>query len=193
VPSAVLADNTPIGVTFLGRAGDDARLASIGAAYHAATGLPLGALGTGTAPAAISAEAPRNNEVAVAVAGAHLSGMPLNGELVALGARFLEATETSADYRLFALTKAAPPKGAVLRVKDGQGGAIAIELWALPVEAFGRLVAGVPPPLSIGTVRLKDGRAVKGFLAEPEGVAGARDVTDLGGWKAAFTALSRGA
>ena len=54
----------------------------------------------------------------------------------------------------------------------------------MPAESFGRFVAGVPPPLSIGTLRLADGRAVKGFLVEPEGVAGARDISSYGGWRA---------
>ena len=39
----------------------------------------------------------------VAVVGAHLRGQPLNSQLGNLGASFLEATTTSADYRLYAL------------------------------------------------------------------------------------------
>jgi allophanate hydrolase len=31
---------------------------------------------------------------------------------------------------------------------------------------------------------LDNGRPVKGFLAEPQGVAGARDISSFGGWRA---------
>ena len=56
--------------------------------------------------------------------------------------------------------------------------------WALSTAGFGALVASVPPPLSIGTLALSDGRNVKGFLVEAEGTAGANDISDFGGWRA---------
>ena len=59
-----------------------------------------------------------------------------------------------------------------------------MELWALSVEAFGKFVADIPPPMAIGTVLLSDGRSIKGFLVEPEGLVGARDITAFGGWRA---------
>jgi len=58
------------------------------------------------------------------------------------------------------------------------------------MEGFGRFVASVPPPLSIGTIRLNDGNLVKGFLVEAEAVAGARDISSFGGWRA-FRAAGR--
>ena len=76
-----------------------------------------------------------------------------------------------------------PPKPGLLRVADGGGAAIEVELWAMPAEPFGRFVAAVPPPLSIGTIRLADGRMVKGFLVEAQAVAGARDISSFGGWR----------
>ena len=97
VPSSLRADGIPFGVTLLAPAGQDALLASIGRAFHADTGLPLGALGLPQAPLAAMTPAPAADEIAVAVVGAHLSGMPLNGELKALGARLLEATSTAPD------------------------------------------------------------------------------------------------
>jgi len=108
--------------------------------------------------------------------------MPLNRELTASGARFLEESATAADYRLF-LLPGAPAKPGLLRV-DGDGAAIAVELWAMPADAFGRFVATVPPPLSIGTLTLADGRTVKGFLVEAAATAGARDISAFGGWRA---------
>ena len=126
---------------------------------------------------------PAAGEIALAVVGAHLSGMPLNGELRALGARFSRPRATAPDYRLYALPARTPPKPGLLRVAAREGAAIEIEAWALSVEAFGRLVAAIPDPLSIGTVRLADGRAMKGFLVEAEAVTGARDITGFGGWR----------
>ena len=74
-------------------------------------------------PLAAIAPAPAADEIAIAVVGAHLSGMPLNGELKALGARLLEATSTAPDYRLYALAGSNPPKPGLLRVASGKGSA----------------------------------------------------------------------
>jgi allophanate hydrolase len=184
VPAAMRADGTPFGVTFLAPAGGDAALASIGRVFHADTGLPLGALGCAQPPLATVPAMPADGEIALAVVGAHLSGMPLNGELRALGGRLLETRKTSPDYRLYTLADAEPPKPGLIRTGNGEGAAIEVEIWALPAEGFGRFVAAVPPPLSIGTIVLDDGRSVKGFLVEPQGVAGARDISSFGGWRA---------
>jgi allophanate hydrolase len=45
VPAAMLPDGVPFGLTLIGRAGDDARIASIARRFHADTALPLGATG----------------------------------------------------------------------------------------------------------------------------------------------------
>jgi allophanate hydrolase len=182
VPAAMRADGTPFGVTLIAPAGCDAALASIGRAFHADTGLPLGATGEAQPPLAAIAPRAADGEIALAVVGAHLSGMPLNRELTASGARLLEESATAADYRLF-LLPGAPAKPGLLRV-DGGGAAIAVELWAMPADAFGRFVANVPPPLAIGTLTLADGRTVKGFLVEAAATAGARDISAFGGWRA---------
>ena len=191
VPSVILDDGTPVGVTFLASSGRDVFLAGVGAAYHAATGLPLGALGSGFAPKPVAVSSPPPDHVALAVVGAHMSGMPLNRELTALGGTYLETSRTSADYRLFALAGTTPTRPGLLRGPVGGGHAIEVEVWSLPAEGFGRFVASVPAPLSIGTVRLNDGRGVKGFLVEAEGVAGARDVSSYGGWRTAIAALAQ--
>ncbi len=188
VPAAMRADGTPFGITLLAQAGQDAMLASIGRVFHAATALPLGALGRPQPPLAALAVAPVAGEIAIAVVGAHLAGMPLNGELRSLGARLLETTRTTADYRLFALAATHPAKPGLLRVAPGAGAAIEIEVWALPAEHYGGFVAGVPAPMSIGTISLVDGRTVQGFLAEPEALADARDISSFGGWRSYLAA-----
>ena len=184
VPASIRSDGAPFGVTLLAPAGDDMALAAIGREFHAATGLTLGALGHKQPPLAQRPVKPTEGEVPLAVVGAHLSGMPLNGELRSAGARLIERTATAPHYRLYALAGTRPPKPGLLRVKNGAGAAIEIEVWAMSESAFGRFVAVVPPPLSIGTLDIGDGRAVKGFLVEAEAVAGARDISSFGGWRA---------
>jgi allophanate hydrolase len=117
------------------------------------------------------------------VVGAHLSGMALNGELATLGARLLEASTTAPDYRLYALPTT-PARPGMQRVEAGRGTPVALEIWSLSASAFGQFVAAIPPPLSIGTVRLADGRSVKGFLVESAALDGARDISSFGGWRA---------
>ncbi len=184
VPASMRPDGIPFGVTLLAPAGEDAALAAIGHEFHAATGLPLGAFQYPQPPLVRPTAAPAEGEIPIAVVGAHLSGMPLNGELRAVGGRLIERTATAPHYRLYALAGACPPKPGVLRVKNGAGMAIEVEVWALSEGAFGRFVAAVPQPLSIGTLDLGGGRSVKGFLVEAEAVAGARDISSFGSWRA---------
>jgi allophanate hydrolase len=122
--------------------------------------------------------------VTIAVVGAHLSGLPLNCELLELGATFVRAVATKPSYRLFELPGGEPCRPGLLRTGDGEGFGIAVEVWRLSAEAFGRFVAAIPPPLGIGTLLLEDDTEVKGFLAEAAGVAGARDISEFGGWRA---------
>ncbi|MBO0740445.1 MAG: allophanate hydrolase [Hyphomicrobiaceae bacterium] len=188
VPVSLTADGTPYGVTLLAFAGRDEHLSGIGAAIHARTGLPLGALGSARAPMPPLASGLRTDELAIAVVGAHMSGMMLNSELVGLGGRFLQRGRTSADYRLFALQGGTVSRPGLLRVAQGSGHAIELETWALPAEGFARFVAAVPPPLSIGSVVLGDGSMVKGFLVEAEATYGAREISSFGGWRAFLAA-----
>ncbi|MBC2666860.1 allophanate hydrolase [Novosphingobium flavum] len=118
----------------------------------------------------------------LAVVGAHLEGMPLHWQLTSRGAKFVCATETAPSYRLFAMADSVPPKPAL--VFDESGGAIKVEVYEIEIAAFGSFVVEVPPPLAIGTVTLADGSQVKGFVAEPRALAGAEDITALGGWRA---------
>lgn len=183
-PTSFASDGTPFGVTFVAPSGQDAFLASLGRAVHAKAGLPLGATKAKAPALAKMPLAAGAGEIAIAVVGAHLSGMALNSELRSLGARFLEKTVTSADYKLFVLDGTRPAKPGLLRVETGKGSPVEIEIWALTADAFGRFVAGIPAPLGIGTLTLSDGRGVKGFLVEAEAVKSARDISHFGGWRA---------
>ena len=63
------------------------------------------------------------------------------------------------------------------------GVAVDVEIWTMPAEQFGRFVASIPAPLSIGTLTITDGRDVKGFLVEAEATRDARDISAFGGWR----------
>jgi allophanate hydrolase len=183
LPAAMRDDGVPSGITLLAPGGQDAFLASMGRVFHANTLLPLGALKVAPPPLTAVAPAPAPDEIAIAVVGAHLSGLPLNHELRNAGARLLQATSTAPDYRFYALAGGEPRRPGLLRVAAGQGSAIEVETWAMTAEAFGRFVANIPPPLSVGTLKLADGTMVKGFLVEAEAVSGARDISSFGGWR----------
>jgi allophanate hydrolase len=184
LPASIRPDEIPFGITLLAPAGHDAQLASLGRVFHADTGLAMGSRSLPQPPLAPLPTSVSGDEIAIAVVGAHLSGMALNGELKALGGRLLQATTTAPDYRLYALKDTTPPKPGMLRVKSGEGSTIKLEVWALSAAGFGKFVAAIPPPLSIGTIRLADGSGVKGFLVEPAAIDGARDISAFGGWRA---------
>ena len=184
LPASMTSAGLPFGITLLAPGGNDARLAEIGRAFHADTGLPLGALNVPQPALAPAPNSPAEGEIAVAVVGAHLSGLPLNGELRALGGRLLETAKTAPDYRLYALADTVPAKPGLLRVENGKGANVEVEVWALGADVFGRFTDAVPAPLSIGTIRLADGRTVKGFLVEAAATTGARDISSFGGWRA---------
>ena len=125
---------------------------------------------------------------AVHVVGAHLSGEPLNHQLLDLGARLVAVTTTAPAYRLFDLGTT-PARPGMVREPSG-GAAIALEVWEFDAEGLGTFLPRVPAPLAIGSVELADGSTVLGFQCESYALHGARDITEFGGWKA-YRAQSR--
>jgi allophanate hydrolase len=183
VPAAIRSDGLPSGLTLIGPAWADGALAALGEAFHADTGLSLGATGAAQpAPAAAKPAPKKPGAIRLAVVGAHLTGMPLNGQLTERRAKLVRAAATAACYKLYALANTTPPKPGLVRVEAG-GAAIALEIWELDAASFGDFVALVPAPMAIGTVELDDGTWCKGFVCEPGALAGARDITGYGGWR----------
>lgn len=121
--------------------------------------------------------------IRLVVVGAHLSGMPLNGQLTTAGGQLEQACRTAPEYRLFALAGGDPPRPALVRVGPG-GSAIDVEVWRLPPAGFARVVDSVKPPLAIGRVALDVGVEVAGFVCEPAALVEARDISEFGGWRA---------
>ena len=128
--------------------------------------------------------------IELAVVGAHLTGLPLNRELVALAGTFVRATRTAPIYRLFELPGTTPRKPGLLRTADGDGSAIEVEIWSLRADAFGTFVSRIPSPLGIGTLQLADGSFAKGFLVEAYAIAGALDISAHGGWRSYLQSLA---
>jgi allophanate hydrolase len=189
VPSSLREDGLPFGITLIGRAGSDLQLAELGQRYHHATGMTQGATGMPLAPPETILSPSDAKCISVAVVGAHLSGMPLNHQLIERGASLSEVTTTSADYKLFALPDATPPKPGLLRVQPAGGAAIQVEIWNMPLSEYGSFVSLIPSPLGIGTLTLIDGRSVQGFLCEPCALNRAQDITHWGGWRAYLQSL----
>ena len=145
-------------------------------AFHDAVAADIAGLLIGQAP-----EAPPAG-IELFVAGAHLSGMPLNHQLTERGARLVGEARTAPHYRLYALATE-PPKPGVVRVAD-DGASLPGELWALSPAALGTFLAAIPQPMALGEVELDDDRTVVGFLCEPLALEAAEDITFFGGWRA---------
>jgi allophanate hydrolase len=168
VPVGIQRDGLPFGISVLGPAWSDR------AVWKAAATI------IGQAAPTPVAE-PGDGPIALAVAGAHLEGQPLNHQLTSRGARLVQRTTTAPCYRMVRLDTV-PPKPGVVRVPSG-GASLEVEVWELGPAAFGSFVAEVPPPLAIGTVELADGTEVAGFVCEGFAVDGAEDITAHGGWR----------
>jgi len=175
VPGGAREDGLPFGVSLIAPAGADRALLTLAGHWSAEQ---------------VTGEEPGDRDIVrLAVVGAHLSGEPLNHQLAGAGARLAETLATAPGYRLYALPDTEPPKPGMVGGGPSDGPGIEVEVWELPTAAFGALVAGVPPPLVIGTIALEDGRKVKGFLCEADAVVGATDITRFGGWRAYRVAL----
>lgn len=186
VPAGMREDGLPFGVTLIAEAWHEPVLCDQGRMWQYWLSSELGATGKPVPEPRVRPPAERPGQddgtVQLAVVGAHLSGMPLNHELSNRGGHLVTTTTTAPRYRLFALPDTQPPKPGLAR--DANGTRIEIEVWELPMAAFGGLVAEVPPPLGIGSVQLDNGLWVKGFICEGYALAGARDISSFGGWRA---------
>src|SRR5438132_4226400 len=109
-----------------------------------------------------------------------MRGFALNGNLLAAGATFVRETTTGRSYRLWSIDDRHP---AMIRVAGG-GAAIAVEVWSVPAEGLASILLAEPAGLSIGKVKLGDGREVLGVLGEPVLFEGKPEITSHGGWRA---------
>jgi allophanate hydrolase len=176
VPAGFGPDGQPVGVTLIGPAWSEGRLAALADHIHRRFATTVGATGN-PLPAPAPSDDLAAGETGLFCVGAHMSGLPLNRQITQMGARILRRASTAPEYRLYSLGT----RPGLLRTSNGA--AIEGEVWALPTEALGTLLGRIAPPLGLGTVALADG-ACLGFLAEAAGVARTPDITGFGGWRA---------
>ena len=181
VPAGFMANGLPWGVTLFGRPFTDQYLLGLADALQRQHGLPLAGERALELSAPVSVA--RHDLARVVVCGAHLDGLPLNWQLKQRGGRLLQATQSSADYQLWALAGGPPFRPGMMRVAEG-GVAIEVEVWELPSSELGSFLTGIPAPLGLGKVQLADGSWESGFICEPYGLVGATDISQFGGWRA---------
>ncbi|MBC2608187.1 allophanate hydrolase [Pelagicoccus albus] len=179
VPTGFTPKGMPFGVTVIAPAFHDEKLLVVADQLQKASELPLGAsqhrVNSELLPTCY-------DSIPIAVCGAHMSGLPLNGQLTELGATFCQKASTNDSYRLFALAGTTPAKPGMIR-DETNGGKIELEIWDLPKTQWAEFIAQIPSPLGIGNIELIDGQYVKGFLCESWATAGAKELTALGSWR----------
>lgn len=186
VPTGARGDGRPGSVTLIAPSGRDGEIGAEAQRLMQARRPSLGATGLQTpelCETLCGNGQPDDTEMTIAVCGAHMSGLPLNGELTSREARFLGTSRTAPAYGLFSLPGGPPHRPGLCRRDNGKGASIAIELWAIPKKAMGDFMVGIPSPLTIGTVEIEDGSLVKGFLCETGGLGSAEDISDFGSWR----------
>ena len=136
------------------------------------------------------------------VCGLHMRGQKLEHQLTDLKGSFLKACKSAPTYKLYAITDRTSNtcKPGMVYVGHGQGTAIDLEVWNLPVDNLGKFFQQITAPLGLGTVLLEDGSNVKGFICEgyvtnladhaadtESGENGSnlsvKDITDFGSWR----------
>jgi len=181
IPSGFYANGLPFGITLFSTALSDNRLLGFARQIEAQQKTTATLLqqrdGHLQTPIAASSRYRR-----IAVCGAHMHGLPLNRQLLDLGARFYAAARTSANYRLYALAIAPPERPGLIR-DEAHGQNIDLELWELPKAHWGDFIGLIKSPLCLGSVELENGQWEYGFLCENYPAMKSVEITSFGGWR----------
>ncbi|KAF5019335.1 hypothetical protein F66182_8663 [Fusarium sp. NRRL 66182] len=186
IPAGFRIDRLPFGVTLISSRWQEACLVSWARCWSGDEKRILGATGVrAREPCILSSSVPANH-APVAIFGAHLSGFPLNKDVVFHGGKLSRRTRTSSSYRLYTISpECGPARPGLERVPAGQAGAeIEVQVWNLPKPSLADFISTIFSPLAVGSVELHDGSWVQGLVCEPYGLAGAVDITSHGGWRA---------
>ena len=170
---ADFVEKTPHAVGVIGAAADIADILAGTSGTRIVADVPAE-----TADTAIETPA---DAVLFAVNGTLMRGLKLNPNLVDAGATFVREATTEPAYRLWTVADDHP---AMVRVTDGSGVAVAVEVWSVPREGLPGILLAEPAGLSVGKVRLDDGSVVLGVIGEPALVEGHPEITAYGGWRA---------
>ncbi|WP_109479659.1 allophanate hydrolase [Paraburkholderia sp. C35] len=181
-PAGFMRNGLPWGVTLFGRAFTDQYLLSVADALHRKLAVPP--IGGAQQDANVPSNAARHDRMKLVVCGAHLEGLPLNGQLTARGATLVGRTTSAPRYRLYALASGGSTQRPGMMRDSANGTAIEVEVWDMPASEAGSFLAAIPAPLALGKVELADGSWETGFVCEAYGIEGATDITPYGGWRA---------
>ena len=118
--------------------------------------------------------------IKLAINGTLMRGLKLNLNMIAAGATFLREDRTEPAYRLWTINDDHP---AMIRVSDGSGVSVEVEIWEVPPGGIASILIKEPPGLAIGKVRLEGGEMVLGVLGEPALIEHQREVSAYGGWR----------
>lgn len=187
VPAGDAAPETPFGITLFALAEEEGLICGAAELFVAGDEVNVSKAEVAASVSASSTASSSADSVAaaqttlVAVCGLHMRGYPLEKQMQGCGARFIREDESAAKYSLVKLPTS-PAKPGMIKQQQG-GAAILLEIWEMPLEAFGGFAAAIPAPLGIGKVELRDGTEVPGFVCEAYAAAGAEDVTALRSWR----------
>lgn len=181
MPTGFRPDQMPTGITLFAPAGSDRKLLQLTDELHPHFVDTAGAKNT-PLPVTNSSFFQVMDTIPLAVVGAHLTGFPLNTQLIERGARLLKTTQTTPKYRFFELAGGPILKPGLVK-DDAKGSSIEVEVWAMPKQHLGSFLALIPSPLGLGKVELIEGDQVVGFICEPYGLEDATEITHTGGWR----------
>lgn len=184
IPAGFRSDGLPFGLTIISTSWQEQKLFRFAEQLLSLDSRRLGA--TEVQHVELQAKptmSPSTSDHALVIVGAHLSGFPLNYQLIGAGATLNRTTRTTPNYNLYALPSSSVQKPGLKRTSSDLGSAIEVEVWNISNEGLGGLIKLIPSPLGIGSVEIEDGTWLKGFICEPWGFEGARDISDFGGWR----------
>jgi hypothetical protein len=131
-------------------------------------------------PAIPTLEPTGGSAVLLAVNGTLMRGLRLNPNMLSAGATFVREAITEPVYRLWTINDNHP---AMIRVTDGSGVAVELEVWSVPATGLAAILLKEPTGLTSGKVKLSDGSTVLGVLGESALVEGQSEITALRGWR----------
>lgn len=179
VPTSFTANSMPFGVTLFSFAMEDQKLLGYANKIMQHNALPLGA--TKHPFIATELDTSKNTGfIDIAVCGAHLSGMPLNSQLIERDAKLVTKTRSAKCYKMFAI-KGSIERPALVKAQQNAND-FELEVWRMPSEHFASFVQGISDPLGIGQVTLADESQVTGFIAQSHAQSG-KDISEYGSWR----------
>ena len=183
VPTAFREDGLPAGITLFGPAHSDEAVLTFSDAIHKKSGVGYGQ--RCQQPDGTMEGSAEEEFIDVFVCGAHMEGLPLNIQLIGVGAHYLREATTASEYEMYLLpaTPTLPPRPGLVRSEKSswpqQG-----EIWRIPIENFGDFMKKISYPLGIGQVTLNDGSQVYGFICDALVSEHTEDISQHGGWRA---------